>query len=59
MFAQAIGTMAPHAATPAQADQWRVPFAQHLQQASFDEQPGRTQQIRLGGIDQPALDDPA
>ena len=50
MFAKAIGTTTPHAVSPAQADQWRVPFALKLQQEGRPGHGNCTQQIRLGGL---------
>ena len=49
LFARAIGNVSPCPVQPAQADQWRVPFAQQILQ---DGQ-GLTQAIRMGGTLQP------
>lgn len=54
MFAHAIGASTPPAASPAQADQWRVPFALHIQTESNERTAGgNTHQVRLGGICRP------
>ena len=49
MFAHAIGNKHPRAVTPAQADQWRTPFARHVLQQN--QVTGAS--IRLGGVLQP------